>query len=64
MITPKARSLLLRSHSTGRDIASFDERIEKEVISLGYATYTTKPLLRLTYDGKAYCRKEAMKRGK
>lgn len=54
MISRKARSAILRSHTTGRDLAVVDEVVERELISSGFMTYGPKPLLKLTYDGKRY----------
>ena len=52
MISSKAKQLLIHAHRTGRDFCSFDPKIESEIMKLGYGQYTTKPLMKLSYDGR------------
>jgi len=52
MISSKAKQLLIQAHRTGRDFCSFDPKIESEIMKLGYGQYTTKPLMKLSYDGR------------
>lgn len=52
MISRKAKSVLMRSYTVGREIACVDEETEKELIRTGLMTYSSKPLLKPTYEGK------------
>lgn len=51
-ISRKAKDVLMRATTTGREIACASEETEKELIRLGLMSYTQKPLMRPTYEGR------------
>jgi hypothetical protein len=53
-ISRKAKNLILRAYTLKREIASVDEAVEKELLTSGFARYTQRPLMALTFDGRRY----------
>ncbi len=51
-ISRKAKDTLMRAVTTGREIACVAEETEKELIRLGLMIYSTRPLMKPTYEGK------------
>lgn len=60
-----AHTIIMRGHSSLRDLATVDVVAERYLIDFGYARYTTKPLMRLTRKAHVYAEREiAWQRGK
>ncbi len=53
-ISRKAKNLILRAYTLKREIASVDEAVEKELLTSGFARYTNRPLMTLTFEGRNY----------
>jgi len=62
-LSSKARSLLARAYTSGRPIATFDEHTERELIDSRLMKYgETRPLMVISHEGEAYCRKRGESR--
>lgn len=53
-ISRKAKNFILRAYTIKKDLSTVDEAVEKELLTSGFARYTQRPLMALTYDGKNY----------
>jgi hypothetical protein len=53
-ISRKAKNFILRAYTIKKDLSTVDEAVEKELLTSGFARYTHKPLMALTYDGRRY----------
>jgi hypothetical protein len=53
-ISRKAKNFILRAYTIKKDLSTVDEAVEKELLTSGFARYTQRPLMALTYDGRRY----------
>ena len=53
-ISERTKSVIMRAYKTSREIGVFDADTERECLSSGFMRFTTKPLMRITFEGKCY----------
>jgi len=56
-LSSKARSLIMRAYTSNRPIATFSQETETELLSSRLMRYREKPMMVLTHEGFAYCKK-------
>jgi len=54
-LSTKARTLLMRSYETRRAIATFDVKVQQELILSDLMEYSQEPLMIITEAGVAFC---------
>lgn len=62
-LSSKARTLLSYAYNSRKPITTFDEIVENELIQSRLMKYEKRPLMVITHDGLAYCRKRGEGRG-
>lgn len=59
-LSSKSRALLTRAYTSGKAIAAFAEDVERELIDSRLMKYAEqRPLMLISREGMAYCRKRA-----
>lgn len=53
-ISAKAKAVVMRAYKTSREVGVFDADTERECLSSGFMRFTTKTLMRITFDGKIW----------